>query len=61
MLSKIILNNLYLRKNLSIKGKNEITISLELKKIIENNEKIIIKLNLGGKPFKIIELRRKEW
>lgn len=56
-----MLNNLYLRKNLKVRGKGEITISLELKKIIERNDKIIIKLNLGEKPFKIIELRRKEW
>ena len=50
----------YLKKNIKMFGNKEKTIIVELKKIVENNDEVIIKLNIDKITFKIIELRRKK-
>lgn len=42
------------------KKQDEVTIELELKELIEENDKIIIVLKYDGQPMKEITLRRRE-
>lgn len=50
----------YLKKNIKMFGNREKTIIIDLKRIAENNDEIVIKLNIDRTTFKIIKLRRKK-